>query len=60
MGWMSDAVEADSGTAGKLSDANVSGGTKELMFPRKRARIEIHPVRFSKEDKSSGDVGYFA
>ena len=36
----------------------VSRGSKQYDFTVKRARIEIHPVKFSFRENSVGDVGY--
>lgn len=33
-------------------------GSKELEFTLKRAKIEIHPVRYSVQKSSTGDIGY--
>jgi carboxyl-terminal processing protease len=36
----------------------IQRGDQELEFEIKRARIELHPVRFSRKDTPSGQIGY--
>ncbi|NCJ06367.1 PDZ domain-containing protein [Synechococcales cyanobacterium C] len=36
----------------------ISRGTQELSYTLKRARIELHPVRFSQKSSPMGDIGY--
>lgn len=55
---VNDAVKLIRGQPGTSVTLTVQRGNKELMFPLKRARIEIHPVRFSKKTSPTGDVGY--
>jgi carboxyl-terminal processing protease len=53
------AVTLIRGAIGTQVKLNISRGNRELEFQLKRAKIEIHPVRFSVQKSSTGgNVGY--
>lgn len=52
------AVNLIRGPVGSQVTLTISRDGQELEFPLKRARIEIHPVRYSQEDTSVGEIGY--
>jgi carboxyl-terminal processing protease len=52
------AVTLIRGPVGTQVKLTVLRGTQQLDFPLKRAKIEIHPVRFSVQKAPTGNVGY--
>ncbi|HEY9751846.1 MAG TPA: carboxyl-terminal processing protease CtpC, partial [Coleofasciculaceae cyanobacterium] len=52
------AVKLIRGQPGTQVILTVLRGDKQLQFPLKRARIEIHPVRASSRQTPSGEIGY--
>ncbi|MEB3338867.1 MAG: S41 family peptidase [Leptolyngbyaceae bacterium] len=52
------AVTLIRGKVGTQVTLTILRGKEEIEFPLKRARIEIHPVRFSNQKHPVGDVGY--
>jgi carboxyl-terminal processing protease len=52
------AVNLIRGPAGTQVTLTILRDRKELVVPLKRARIEIHPVRFSMRQGPTGKVGY--
>ncbi len=52
------AVNLIRGPAGSKVTLTILRGTQELVVPLKRARIEIHPVRFSMQQGPTGKIGY--
>jgi carboxyl-terminal processing protease len=55
---VNDAVRLIRGQPGTQVTLTIQRGEKELVFPLKRARIEIHPVRSSKQNSPTGEIGY--
>lgn len=55
---VNDAVKLIRGKEGTPVTLTIQRGEKELEFPLKRARIEIHPVRYSYQKDQLGGVGY--
>ena len=55
---LSDAVSLIRGPVNSEVELSVSRDGKPLSFNLTRARIEIHPVRFSVENSSEGTIGY--
>lgn len=54
----SDAVNLIRGPVGSKVKLTIRRGEQEMDFTLDRARIEIHPVKFSVQDGSSGKIGY--
>ncbi|MFM7450005.1 MAG: carboxyl-terminal processing protease CtpC [Leptolyngbyaceae cyanobacterium] len=52
------AVKLIRGQPGTQVTLTVLRGDKQLQFPLKRARIEIHPVRASSRQTPNGEIGY--
>lgn len=52
------AVKLIRGQPGTQVTLVVLRGDKQLQFPLKRARIEIHPVRASSRQTPNGEIGY--
>ncbi|WP_421655331.1 carboxyl-terminal processing protease CtpC [Leptothermofonsia sp. ETS-13] len=52
------AVKLIRGQPGTLVKLTILRGNKQLEFNLKRARIEIHPVRYSYQKTPTGGVGY--
>jgi carboxyl-terminal processing protease len=46
------------GQAGTLVTLTIQRGDKQLVVPLRRARIEIHPVRYSYQNNQLGGIGY--
>lgn len=56
---VNDAVKLIRGKEGTPVTLTIARGDRELVFPMQRARIEIHPVRYSyKKDQQLGGIGY--
>lgn len=55
---LSDAVDKIRGTVGSQVTLLIRRGDQQLEVPITRARIEIHPVRYSSKPGPSGPVGY--
>ncbi len=55
---VNQAVNLIRGRVGTEVVLTVQRGEQELVFPLKRARIEIHPVRYSLREGPEGKVGY--
>jgi len=55
---VNDAVQLIRGQPGTDVDLTILRGEKELDFKLKRARIEIHPVRYSYQKSDLGGIGY--
>lgn len=52
------AVTLIRGPVGSEVTLTIRRGTQEIEFRLRRARIEVHPVRFSTQDTPDGKVGY--
>ncbi len=52
------AVKLIRGQPGTKVKLTIQRGDKQIDYTLTRARIEIHPVRFSKQTSPSGDIGY--
>ena len=52
------AVNLIRGKAGTDVTLTIRRGTEQIQFTVKRARIEIHPVRYSLQESPTGPVGY--
>ena len=55
---VNDAVQLIRGKPGTSVKLTILRGEKELDFNLKRARIEIHPVRYSYQKTDVGGIGY--
>lgn len=55
---LSDAVNLIRGPVNSEVELSVSRDGEPISFTLTRARIEIHPVRFSVENSSEGTIGY--
>jgi len=55
---VNDAVQLIRGQPGTSVKLTILRGEKELDFNLKRARIEIHPVRYSYQKTDVGGIGY--
>lgn len=55
---LNDAVNRIRGPVGSEVTITVRRGDRILDFPLTRARIEIHPVRYSVKDTPEGTIGY--
>jgi carboxyl-terminal processing protease len=55
---LNDAVKLIRGPVGTSVKLTLQRGDKQLDFDLKRAKIEIHPVKFSVESSTSGKIGY--
>jgi carboxyl-terminal processing protease len=55
---LNDAVSKIRGPVGSEVTLTVMRGDREIDFPITRARIEIHPVRYSTQPGPEGEVGY--
>lgn len=55
---VNQAVNLIRGRVGTEVVLTVQRGEQELVFPLKRARIEIHPVRYSLREGPEGKIGY--
>ena len=55
---LNDAVSLIRGPVNSNVTLTVQRGQEQLSFKIKRARIEIHPVRFSTQTSPTGSVGY--
>lgn len=55
---INDAVQLIRGPVNSIVTLTVLRGQEQLSFKIKRARIEIHPVRFSSQTSPTGPVGY--
>jgi carboxyl-terminal processing protease len=55
---VNQAVSLIRGPAGSEVTLTVRRGEQELDFRLERARIELHPVRYTLQDSSTGKVGY--
>ncbi|MBE9098048.1 carboxyl-terminal processing protease CtpC [Vacuolonema iberomarrocanum] len=54
----SDAVGLIRGTVGSSVVLTIRRGDEEIDFELERARIEIHPVRYSLENSPAGSIGF--
>jgi carboxyl-terminal processing protease len=55
---VNDAVNLIRGPVGSTVVLTIQRGDRELEFELERARIEIHPVRYTLQDSPSGSIGY--
>jgi len=56
---VNQAVQLIRGKEGTPINLTILRGDKQLDFPLRRARVEVHPVRFSNQkDEKLGSVGY--
>lgn len=55
---VNDAVKLIRGKEGTQVTLTIARGDRELVFPLQRARIEIHPVRYSSQKDQQSSVGY--
>jgi carboxyl-terminal processing protease len=55
---INEAVKMIRGPVGTQVTLKILRGNQELTFPITRAAIEIHPVRYSKKNSPTGEVGY--
>lgn len=55
---VNDAVRLIRGEQGTSVTLTIQRGDKQVDYPLKRARIEIHPVRYSLRNTSTGNIGY--
>lgn len=55
---VNQAVNLIRGRVGTEVVLTIQRGEQELVFPLKRARIEIHPVRYSLREGPEGKIGY--
>jgi len=55
---VNDAVKLIRGREGTSITLTIQRGEKQLDYPLQRARIEIHPVRFSVQDFPPGKISY--
>ncbi len=55
---LNDAVKLIRGPINTSVKLTLQRGDKQLDFDLKRAKIEIHPVKFSVESSTSGKIGY--
>lgn len=55
---INEAVRLIRGPIGTQVTLTIQRGSEEIVVPIKRAKIEIHPVRFSTQETSTGTVGY--
>jgi carboxyl-terminal processing protease len=55
---VNQAVQLIRGPVNTKVRLTIQRGDKELEFQLKRARIELHPVRFSVKETPSGSIGY--
>ncbi|ERT04455.1 C-terminal processing peptidase family protein [Lyngbya aestuarii BL J] len=55
---INDAVKLIRGPVGTEVTLTIKRGNEEIVVPINRAKIEIHPVRYSTQNSSTGTVGY--
>ncbi len=55
---VNDAVQLIRGKPGTEVTLTIQRGEQEIDYPITRARIEIHPVRYSHQESPNGDTGY--
>ncbi len=55
---VNDAVKLIRGREGTSVTLTIQRGEKQLDYPLKRARIEIHPVRYNVQDFPAGKISY--
>lgn len=55
---VNDAVQLIRGKEGTKVTLTIQRGNEERDYPLTRARIEIHPVRYSYRDNPTGGIGY--
>lgn len=55
---VNDAVKLIRGREGSSVTLTIQRGEKQIDYPLKRARIEIHPVRYSVQDSPNGKLSY--
>lgn len=55
---VNDAVKLIRGREGTSVTLTIQRGEKQFDYPLKRARIEIHPVRYSLQDSPTGKLSY--
>jgi carboxyl-terminal processing protease len=55
---INDAVSLIRGPIGTQVTLTIKRENKEMEFPITRAKIEIHPVKYSQKDSDGGKVGY--
>ncbi len=55
---VNDAVKLIRGEPGTSVTLTIQRGEKQVDYPLNRARIEIHPVRYSLKNTPTGNIGY--
>ncbi|NER51486.1 MAG: S41 family peptidase, partial [Symploca sp. SIO1A3] len=55
---VNDAVQLIRGKPGTEVTLTIQRGEEEIDYPITRARIEIHPVRYSNQESPNGNTGY--
>jgi carboxyl-terminal processing protease len=55
---VNDAVALIRGAEGSSVTLTIRRGDREIEFPLRRARIELHPVRYTREESPAGEIGY--
>ncbi|KKD37108.1 MAG: carboxyl-terminal processing protease CtpC [Limnoraphis robusta] len=55
---INEAVKLIRGPVGTSVTLTILRGSEEMVVPIKRAKIEIHPVRYSTQNSSTGTIGY--
>ncbi|MCP2731484.1 carboxyl-terminal processing protease CtpC [Limnofasciculus baicalensis] len=55
---VNDAVKLIRGEPGTSVTLTIQRGDKQVDYPLNRARIEIHPVRYSLKNTPTGNIGY--
>lgn len=55
---VNDAVKLIRGEQGTSVTLTIQRGDQQVDYPLKRARIEIHPVRYSLKNTPTGNIGY--
>jgi carboxyl-terminal processing protease len=55
---VNDAVKLIRGEQGTSVTLTIQRGDKQVDYPLNRARIEIHPVRYSLKNTPTGNIGY--
>jgi carboxyl-terminal processing protease len=55
---INEAVKLIRGPVGTEVTLTILRGSEEMVVPIKRAKIEIHPVRYSTQNSSTGTIGY--
>lgn len=55
---VNDAVQLIRGKEGTSVTLTIQRGNEEIDYPLRRARIEIHPVRYTYQTSPNGGIGY--